>query len=179
MEEPVPQCNHKWVHYQPLTGESYTCCANAGCGITYQDYLVEEAKKTVPTKKNHPDAVWEGTVADWFALSRGFEDGHVAAEDTPKPQPKKGWQPIEMAYYLNPYKTIEAPPKEEKKEQVCPIVLQTTQRPVRRQGYAVTKPSGDLVKDALDAGDALRYLTYGYKAWDKDYKDDAPPESKL
>lgn len=31
-------CNHKWVMYQPFTGEAYECCANAGCGIRKDEY---------------------------------------------------------------------------------------------------------------------------------------------
>ena len=31
-------CDHKWVMYQPFTGEAYECCANAGCGIRKDEY---------------------------------------------------------------------------------------------------------------------------------------------
>lgn len=39
MGSPVRECDHQWVLYQPLFGDSYTCCAKAGCGITQADYF--------------------------------------------------------------------------------------------------------------------------------------------
>ena len=34
----MDKCDHKWVMYQPFSGEAYECCANAGCGVTKATY---------------------------------------------------------------------------------------------------------------------------------------------
>ena len=34
----MDKCNHKWVMYQPFSGDAYECCAKAGCGIRKSDF---------------------------------------------------------------------------------------------------------------------------------------------
>lgn len=93
----MDKCKHKWVNYQPFQGEEYVCCANAGCGVKFMDWLNEELKTTHPVK---PDAS-----AGWLAL---FEEQSLPAGisekkvDVPlKLPPKKGWAPVDYGYYLN------------------------------------------------------------------------------
>lgn len=107
------KCNHKWVEYQPFRGEKYWCCANAGCGIKFLDFLGAPATK--PTPKMTDDEY-------------GWLYGHFHVEpsvDKPK-EPvcpviphKKGWVPVEMDYYMMPKGSVPAVvPKEELPEPV-------------------------------------------------------------
>jgi hypothetical protein len=45
-------CEHKWVIYTPFhMGEPYECCANAGCGITKDQYIENIHKNYQPSPK--------------------------------------------------------------------------------------------------------------------------------
>ena len=55
---PTSGCQHKWVMYQPFRGESYECCANAGCGITYENFVKEQNSKKPETTSLYNTSPW-------------------------------------------------------------------------------------------------------------------------
>jgi len=95
-------CNHKWVNYQPFQGEPYTCCAHAGCGITYEDWYKDLKRQ---------QAEYEATLVKGFA---GYW-GPAPAQDQPSTKAvkdgttgnalvktPKGWVPVGLEHYLTP-----------------------------------------------------------------------------
>lgn len=95
---PEDKCQHKWVHYEPLRGEKYWCCANAGCGIRFVD--------TLPVEEHRPMTEEE---LGWLygqpasVLPKGNKT--IANKDITTGEPikitKPGWTPVSLTDYMD------------------------------------------------------------------------------
>lgn len=89
-------CNHRWVNYQPFRGESYWCCANAGCGIKHTEYLAQYRPIPAPISPGEEDAIktwpaykpWEPVDLGEYFLPKGLSDWIPKPDDEQPPGDK-------------------------------------------------------------------------------------------
>jgi hypothetical protein len=90
-------CQHKWVLYQPFQGDPYKCCANAGCGIKYDDYLASGALNEFPHALNQATTEEH----EWIANFRLDASGQIVKTKEANDH-KHGWYPVDLKDYLCP-----------------------------------------------------------------------------
>jgi hypothetical protein len=94
-------CSHTWVTYQPFRGEAYVCCATAGCGITYNEYLASQNKVLREEEAN------EWLSSNPWAQAILPQGSAKPLQPSPgKLTPRKGWTPVSYADYGLSPKTV-------------------------------------------------------------------------